>query len=114
MKIRLVILATIALVLNLITISPAKADIGIASATINKAQMSKIGCVQKLCQSFRIVEEMAPIFINVGNNITSHIFFRQDLGDRLFNLNQKSGVACLLDGQGSEDGSVTCGVMDTF
>jgi phosphatidate phosphatase PAH1 len=113
MKIRLVILATIALVLNLITISPAKAEIGITSATISKPTMAKIGCVQKLCQAFR-VEEMAPIFINVGNNITSHIFFRQDLGDRLFNLNQKSGVACLLDGQGSKDGSVTCGVLDMF
>ena len=113
MKIRLIILATIALILNLVTISPAKADINIASANLHKPTMAKMGCVQKLCQAFR-VEEMAPVFINVGNNITSHIFFRQDLGDRLFNMNQKSGVACLLDGQGSEDGSVTCGILDMF
>jgi len=113
MKIRLVILATIALILNLIAISPAKADIGIASSNLNKPPMAKIDCAQKICQALR-VEQMAPIFINVGNNIKSHIFFRQDLGDRLFNLNQKSGVACLLDGQGSEDGSVTCGILDMF
>jgi len=52
--------------------------------------------------------------MNVGSNIKSHIFFRQDLGDRLFNLNPKSGVACLLDGEGSQDGSVFCGQLDKF
>ncbi|WP_144050205.1 hypothetical protein [Synechococcus sp. PCC 7502] len=96
------------------TISPAKAEVGMAAATSNAQTMAKIGCSQKLCQSFKFVEEMAPIFINVGNNIKSHIFFRQDLGDRLFNLNPKSGVACLIDGEGSLDGSITCGLLDKY
>ncbi len=112
MKIKLVILATFALVLNLIVMSPAKAEVGIATVISSPQTMAKLGCAQKLCQSFRIVEEMAPIFMNVGNNITSNIFFRQDKGDRLFTLNEKAGVACLVDGQGSVDGSISCGQVD--
>jgi hypothetical protein len=112
MRLKLLVLATIALILNLVTISPVKAEIGIT--TVNTQTMAKLGCVQTLCQSFRLVEEMAPVFMNVGSNIKSHIFFRQDLGDRLFNLNPKSGVACLLDGEGSQDGSIFCGQLDKF
>jgi len=92
------------------TISPAKADVGIARINI-KPTISNTGCAQRLCQSFKIVEEMAPIFMNVGN-ITSQILFRQDLGDRVFNLNEKAGVACLVDAKGSVDGSITCGTVD--
>jgi hypothetical protein len=112
MRLKLIILATIALVLNLITISPVKADVGINKIN-SKLTISNTACAQRLCQSFKIVEEMAPIFMNVGN-VTSRILFRQDLGDRLFNLNEKAGVACLVDAQGSVDGSVTCGTIDKF
>jgi len=111
MRIKLVFLATIALVLNLIALSPVRAE-AVLGATIDKPPMAKISCAQKLCQSFRFVEEMAPMFMNVGTNITSNILFRQDLGDRLFNLNEKSGIGCLVDGEGSVDGSITCGTLD--
>jgi hypothetical protein len=113
MKLKLLIFASIALILNLITMSPAKAEVTIAGLA-PKSPIAKISCTQRLCQSFRIVEEMAPMFVQLGGNITGRIFYRQDLGDRLFNFNDKSGVACLVDGEGSRDGSITCGVLDKF
>lgn len=114
MRIKLVLLATIALVLNLMTISPAKAEVILSAGKPPMAKITNINCTQKLCQSFKFVEEMAPMFMNVGTNITSNILFRQDLGDRLFNLNEKAGIGCLVDGQGSVNGTITCGIVDKF
>jgi len=94
------------------TISPVKADVGITGIN-TKPTGSNNGCAQRLCQSFKVVEEMAPKFMNVGN-ITSQLLFRQDFGDRLFNLNEKAGIACLVDAQGSVDGSITCGTVDKY
>ena len=110
MKLRLIIGLTIALVLNLSLITPAKADQTILTTT----PIAKISCVQQLCQSFRIIEEMAPAFVSVGNRIKSHLHFPQSPGNRIFNLNEKAGVACLVDGQGSQDGSIYCGILDKY
>ncbi len=115
MIIKLLTLATIALVLNFASVSPVRAELAFAALSPNKPTIStKISCAQRFCQSFKIIEEMTPKFMNVANNIKDRIFFRQDLGDRLFNLQEKSGIACLIDAQGSVDGSITCGVIDLY
>jgi len=111
MKLKLIILTTIALIFNIVTISPAKADVTIAALT--KPSTTKMLCdtafqgLKDSCQSMKFVAEFSPIFTKTTRNL----FFRQG-GDRLFSLNDREGVACLIDGEGSVDGSVTCGLLD--
>lgn len=114
MRLRLIVGVTIAIILNLAVINGARAEQSMTNLNITTPPIARISCTQQLCQSFRIIEEMAPAFISVGNRIKSHLHFPQNLGDRLFNLNEKAGVACLVDGQGSEDGSIYCGMLDKY
>jgi hypothetical protein len=110
MKLKLIILAAIALIFNIVTISPARADVAVAALpkpTIKLTCDSTFQGLKNSCQSIKFVEEFSPLFTKTTRNL----FFREG-SDRLFSLNDRDGIACLIDGEGSIDGSVMCGVID--